>query len=574
PFGYHVGNLAIHLACGGCLFGLVYTTLLLLNRQGVDRQRALNGATLAAAVWLIHPLTTQGVAYICQRYESLAALGYLGAMWLLSRSITTGHVWRYLPGVALFAWAGFLSKETMATAPLVAVLYDWTFGRNSPVRSRTRWPLYAAMLSPLIWFAPSVWRWIGPGAQSGSMGFGFRGVTPWEYLRTQPEILLHYVRLAVWPDALCFDYGWPVQHSLLRVAMGGAVVLVVLGFGLWQLARRKETGWLIVTFFVILAPTSSVVPIADLAVEHRMYLPLAVIVAGIIVGAASLAVRATNGETGSLVGVALGAVGICAVAALVWRTHLRNLDYQSGIRLWSQTLSIRPDNPRAHLFLGFELHDTGEFQESIRAFKSTLARRALVGEVHLGLGDCYRELRQYELAERHYRRSIEIKRKLGGRWADHHMARAHNGLGGIYHHQGRIADSLNEFAQAAELGLPDARYNVADAAERLGRYDEAIASFEQLLSEQPQFTRAARRLAWLLVVHPDAQRRDAPRAKSLIETNFDLQTSTSPYLWDAWAAIQMEQGERESALAAIARAEQLAAAGDDDTYLAEIRDRT
>ncbi|MEZ6066725.1 MAG: tetratricopeptide repeat protein [Planctomycetaceae bacterium] len=501
PFGYHVVNLAIHVTCGTFLFGLVLSTHRLMF-GGAAEERGLNLATLVAAIWLVHPLATQAVTYICQRYESLAALGYLGVLWLLSRAMVTGRVWRFLPGVLLLSWVGFLSKETMATAPLAAWLYDWVFSRHAATRIRSRWPLYLAMLSPLVWFAPSVWRWVGPGAQSGAMGFGFKGATPWEYLRSQPEVLLHYLRLAVCPDRLCFDYGWMVQHDPWRIYGPGLVIVTLLLSGLWLLWRRRPLGWLIVTFFLILAPTSSIVPIADLAVEHRMYLPLAAVVCGVALGAARLAGSTTWGRWQPTCGSILTLVAVATVPLLMWRTHLRNLDYTSGVRLWEQTLAARPDNARAHLFFGMELHDAGRFAEAIPAFQETLRLRRLnlTGEAYLGLGFCAFETRDWANAEQFLRAAITNKQRVGGAWADFTIARAHNGLGGVYHEQRRIPESLVEFQQAADLGLPDARYNAADAAERLGRYDEAMAGYELLLEEQPQFTRAARRLAWLLAV--------------------------------------------------------------------------
>ncbi|MEL6897136.1 MAG: hypothetical protein AAFP90_13605, partial [Planctomycetota bacterium] len=328
PRGYHLFNLAIHLAN----VVLVYTGVLLsritwLRSRGVEAKISsfwLLSATITALFWGIHPLNTQAVTYIVQRFESLAALGYLGAwVGLLIVTSTTKLGTRIAGGAMLivFAWLGMLSKEIFATAPLTIFLFDRLVTADS-FRNvlRRRWLVYAGMLTPFVWFVPSVTRWLSPASESSSMGFGMKQISSWEYLRTQPEVILHYLRLSFWPHPQSIDYAWRVQQNPTIYLSLGAIIVAVIATAAClyyrglsgPVSNRSEAdstghgngesepeveqeqnqrsrwirqaagffGWGTLAFFFILAPTSSLVPIADLAFEHRMYLPLTLVVCG------------------------------------------------------------------------------------------------------------------------------------------------------------------------------------------------------------------------------------------------------------------------------------------------------
>src|SRR5207253_1658209 len=105
------------------------------------------------------------------------------------------------------------------------------------------------------------------------------GWTPWSYLRTQAAVVVHYLRLAIVPSPLVFDYGWPQARSLAEVVPQAACLLALAVLTVVALWRRHPLGFLGAWFFIILAPTSSVLPITtEVASEHRMYLPSAAVI--------------------------------------------------------------------------------------------------------------------------------------------------------------------------------------------------------------------------------------------------------------------------------------------------------
>src|SRR3989475_12848490 len=118
------------------------------------------------------------------------------------------------------------------------------------------------------------------GPRAHSVGFSFPE-WPWPtYLRTQAGVVAHYLRLAIVPSSLVLDYEWPAAQSIADVAPQAVMVLALIAVTIWALVRRMPIGFAGAWFFGILAPTSSIIPIVtEIAAEHRMYLPLAAVIA-------------------------------------------------------------------------------------------------------------------------------------------------------------------------------------------------------------------------------------------------------------------------------------------------------
>ncbi len=329
PRGYHAVNLLIHLAAGLLLFGIVRRTL---NEPPEAPWMAL----AAAGIWLLHPLQTESVTYVIQRTESLMGLLYLLTLYAALRD------WKVL---AVLACAlGMATKEVMVTAPLAVLLWDrayragsfreaWARRRGLYLGLGATWGVLAACLAG--------------GTTTQQAGFGFQEIGPLDYARTQCGVILHYLRLAAWPNPLVFDYfGWPVARDLKDWLPQGLALLALLVPTLWALRRNHALGFPAFFFFLALAPTSSVMPIRDLVFEHRLYLPLAGLAVLAVLGAKALARRAGVG------GPALGLVLLAAAAGLGAATFLRNRDYRNALAIWYDTLHKRPLNPRARCIAG------------------------------------------------------------------------------------------------------------------------------------------------------------------------------------------------------------------------------
>lgn len=352
---YHATNLVIHLACGCVLFGILRRNLCGPFWAGkyADSGHWLAGAVVA--IWLVHPLNTEAVTYISQRAESLAGLFYLLVIYCVIRD------WK--AGAVIACALGMGTKETVATAPIVALLYDRTFIAGSfGAALKARRGAYGLLAGTWVILIAIV----ASGARSKSVG----NILPEDYAITQLGVIGHYLGLAVWPADLVLDYyDWPIAHS---IGLGGGVILGLLALTAFALWWKPWLGFLGAWFFLVLGPSSSVIPVfTEVAAEHRMYLPVIAVVVFAVVGGWVLLSRNWIG-----IGVA-GLFFIFALVGLSARTFLRNAEYRDAVTIWADTVAQRPGNPRAHFNLGYSLLNSGK-----PALAADEFRRALELEPH------------------------------------------------------------------------------------------------------------------------------------------------------------------------------------------------
>jgi len=355
--GYHVINIFIHACNTILLFALVLRTL---RATRSDRNDAIGIAFPAAALWSVHPLQTESVNYVMQRSEMLGGFFYLLTLYAAARGIGRRlDVWQAVAIVACFL--GMATKQLVITAPFMVLVYDRCFITDSFGRALAARPWLYAGLAASLPIVPSLMLF---GLQPIAVGW-WQGVGPLEYALNQARSITLYLRLVVWPSPLLIDYGEPVRVTVADVwpELGFIVALVLAT--LLLLARRPRIGFLAAWFFVILAPSSSFIPIVtEVAAERRMYLPLAGLVALFVI-----AVRRWRPDVvGSLGAILLLAIG----AAWTSRTMARNAEYADPAMLWRAAVAAFPDNFRAHNNLGATLASRGEYAEAIREFREAL----------------------------------------------------------------------------------------------------------------------------------------------------------------------------------------------------------
>jgi tetratricopeptide (TPR) repeat protein len=295
----------------------------------------------------------------------------------------------------LFLALGMRTKEVMVTAPLVVFLYDRIFlSASFGELFRRRLLVYlgmalvgGALTLPIIRSALPQGGGSGPTAgpraptpaagqqvSLPSTGFGMSLVTPVEYAQSQPGIILHYLRLSFWPTRLCLDYAWPVTHSAAAAAPAAAVIALLLLATAWAGWRRPWLGFLGCWFFLILAPTSSFVPILDLAFEHRMYLSLAAPVVVVVMTAFALLEalgRRLSWGTAARERLALSLTAF-TVLVLGTLTVLRNGVYRTPRSMWGDVVAKRPSNVRGRLALGMALANEGRLDDALEQYQQAL----------------------------------------------------------------------------------------------------------------------------------------------------------------------------------------------------------
>jgi len=517
-WSYHAFNLTIHILAALTLFGVVRRTLVrvssLPQEQGVARWLALVVATL----WAVHPLCTESVSYIIQRGESLMGLWYLFTLYAFIRSLDSPHARAWLVVSVIVCALGMATKPIMVTAPVIVFLYDLVFVTRSVRKSlRARWGYHAALvatwgiLPPLLANAPAV-EW------ETSAGFGFKAITPSEYALTQPGVILHYLRLSLWPDSLCFDYRWPVAKTAGAIVPPLVVLMAVAAATVVAIRRWPSLGFLGLSFLVLLIPSSSFIPIADTAADHRMYLPLATVLCLVVVGGNALRMKLAEhlGKPAAL-RYACIVVVLLAGTTLIALTRKRNEDYSSSIAIWNDVVTKRPLNARAQNNLGFAYFEHGRLDAATEHYLEALRMNPDYVEAHYNLGVVFASQGKNSLAIDHYSQAlrvnpnyVEAHTNLGAVLAksgrlDEAAAQyreairlnpgeveAHNNLGNVFLRQGRIAEAASQYQETLRLKPddPGTHYNFGLALVRQNKRDEALEHFKTALKLNPNFVQA------------------------------------------------------------------------------------
>jgi len=549
-WGYHAGNLVIHLLAGLTLFGIM------------RRCAPFLCAFAVALLWTVHPLQTESVTYIVQRAESLMGLWYFLTLYCFIRGVEREQRGEppffdaWFAASFLACLAGMATKEDMASAPLLVLLYDRTFLSGS---FHEAWRRHRRVFLALggSWVLLATLMLASGGSRGHSVGFGL-GISASDHLLTQIRAIAIYLRLAVWPRPLIFDYGTTVVTQPSLIVPAAILVAAVVAGTLFALARRPAWGFLGAWFLAILAPTCLLPVTTQPIAEHRMYLPLAAVlaagVAAVYAGVGGIAARAAVRTGLFLALVAGGAAACCAL------TVRRNRDYRSAVALWSDNLAKRPYSPRAHRNLGTVLLAGGRPAEALVELAAALRADPADVEALKNEGSALDVLGRRPEAIAAYAEAVRLKPdyaearsdlglvllqegreseaalqlnaalQIDPRQAVAHFtlgnllaraghdpeaiaqfqaaledradnAEAHNNLANAFMRTGRTPEALRHYEEAVRIrpGYADAHYNLGNALVQIGRLPEALSEYERALAAQPRFAEAENNLGNVLL---------------------------------------------------------------------------
>jgi len=499
-WGYHAFNLTVHLLAALTLFGIVRRTLALAAMRERLRSAGIWLAGVAALLWAVHPLQTESVTYVIQRAESLMGLFYLVTLYCFIRGLSSRRAWLWHAASVAACATGMGSKEVMVTAPAIVLLYDAVFVAGSLMAAlKARRGLYPALAATWAILAALA---ISTGSRGGTAGLGLAKVTPLDYALTQLGVILHYLRLSFWPGGLCLDYSWPVARGAGEILPAAAVVGLLLAATVWALASSRRAapggwepsalsgqslraawGFLGGWFFITLAPSSSIMPVADLAFEHRMYLPLAAVTTGLTVAGYLMVAGAVRrlrlGPTGRTVAWGLALVAAAAAAGgLGGATFLRNSDYRTGLSMYQDAARKRPNNARAHSNLAYVLIDAGEFDRAVAECSRAIELSPDFAEAYNNRGLAFAAKGQHDRAIADYKRVIELQ-------PDH--AEAHNNRAASLTEMGRYDEAIASYIRAIKFkpDYADAYANLGAARHKAGSVEQAVADYTRAIQLKP-----------------------------------------------------------------------------------------
>jgi len=489
PWGYHLVNVALHLLAALLVWRLALAVLAL---AGAARPRWQ--ALAVTGLWVLHPLQSQAVSYVTQRSEVLASLLMVAALLAFLSAERAGLGRRAaLPlGLGLLAFAAALGAKAMAvTLPALWALLAWSAPGPGTWTARPGWRARALALALPAALA------LGHGAATvrgldaaGNAGFALAGLDAWSYLLTQLRVVVTYLRLLLWPAGQSVD--WAIEPSrslaepavlasgLLLVALGaGAVALVALGRRRegedWAAARVAGLG--VLWFFLVLAPTSSVIPLGDLLAEHRTYLASFGIALALVAAGERLAARLRWRCAGLAAGGLVAALWLTLAAAL----HARNAVWETTLALWTDASAKGGGTWRAHLTVGVEREARGDVEGALAAYRAALARARDPGEEAQALHDAGRLLLgagRLEEAEASLREAVA--RPVALPEATYALAFLRERRGDL-----EGAATWAERTLAAEPGHLGALQMVGMARVRAGRTEEGLALLGQAVRRSP-----------------------------------------------------------------------------------------
>jgi tetratricopeptide (TPR) repeat protein len=357
-YSYHIVNILLHLISSGLIFFIVRR---LLEWSGVELDKGTLLSGFAAALFLLHPVQTEAVAYLAGRSDGLSVMLVLAAYAVFLYRRETAVSWRITAAVFLIFGASLLAKEHTIVLPALLLLTDFWWNPGFSFEGiRRNWRLYAPMVlagvAGVAYFLPLI-------LYSPSAGFRLKDLTWYQYLFTQFRALFVYPGLFLFPVHQTADWNFPISHTILD---GGAILGLIVWLALAVLAWRTRKSWKLASFgffawLLLMAPTSSILPIRDAVAERRLYLSM--------LGLLLIAVDALSRIKWQRTVLVTGSAALALVLAAA--THARAEVWSSELALWQDTASKAPSDYRPHFWLASAYYNQGRCDLSAAEYENT-----------------------------------------------------------------------------------------------------------------------------------------------------------------------------------------------------------
>jgi len=487
--GYHLVNLVIHILTAMTLYGLVRSIfrtpamMMGADSEGQGRGLANHIALITALIFTAHPLNTQAVIYITQRFTLMASFFYLLSLYLYIKWRIKGQgalsIIFYVLSI-ITAVAAEKSKEISFTLPFVILFTEYVFF-TEPGRWITRKRLYTLIpfaislfIIPLAIFGPELGLWSGNSVVDNGLTrvqqiVDLKSLSPYTYLMTQFTVVPRYIRLFFIPVGQNLDYDYPLYHSFFNLRVMGGFFLLI-GIFLSSLftasfARRAKKPLLLIAvsgllwFFITLSIESTVIPIQDVIFEHRMYLPGA----GLALALSTLIVYLAMEWKKRAGGKALIIMVFIIVTPLTGLALRRALLWGGGIGLYEDIVRKSPEKARARNNLGSIYMKKGKLDKAMAEFRKAIALKPSFVIPYENVAKVYVLQGRFLEAAEQYK---ELSEKAPDKAIFYYDAGLALERGGSI---GEALDYYRKFAEAAPENLRGLRAKVIDHIELLSR---------------------------------------------------------------------------------------------------------
>lgn len=474
PYSYHVWNVLLHVAASAMAWLIVRN---LLGRAGESGWKREILAGFAGAVFLLHPLQTESVAYVASRSESLSVLLAYAALAVFLRQEGDEIGWgRTFAILGLFA-AAALSKEHTAVMPAAILLADVFWMRRSILQSLTRqWRLFGPLAIGGLFGLSFVWKVL---VGSASAGFHLKEITWSQYFWTQCRAIWVYIRMFFLPYGQNVDHDFPISRTPLEhgawLGFLALAALIALAW-IWR-ERFPLASFGVFLFLLLIAPTSSVVPLLDTLVERRVYLPMV----GLLLVVCEFARRVPLSRW-QLTGI-LSAV----VIVLGFLTAHRNQVWTDPVALWTDSAAKAPRKVRPRHQLAYAYFELGQCERAVAEYEKAASLAPPDRHLLINWALAYDCAQRYNAAIDRLNQALALERN----------AHVHSLLGMMKAKQGRYPEAWAEIEAALNL---DPKFAVAyvyrgNLRAIGGDIQAAIADYRKALELEPGLTAAQEALA-------------------------------------------------------------------------------
>ena len=491
PGGHHLTNVLLHAASAVLLF------LVLRQMTG-----ALWRSAFVAAVFAVHPLHVESVAWVSERKDVLSGLFFMLTLWAYAHYVRGPRSpARYLPVVILFA-AGLMCKGMLVTLPFLLLLLDlWPLGRLRVEGKQES--IFRLVLEKIPLFALSAASCVITSlmpekvAALNRLAFSLR-------MENAVASCIIYLRQMVWPADLAVPYpypagGFPQGGVIAALALLAAISAAAFVF-------RKQRPWLAVGwlwYLGMLLPVIGIVQIGTYARADRYtYLPQI----GLYIVVTWLAAEACRRlRLPRLVPASLATI---ILATLIWSARVQASWWKDDYSLWTHTLSVMPGNAVAHNNLGYDLELKGRVDEALDQYRKALLTEPDYPEAHNNLGNALLEKNEQDAAIAEFRKALQIMPDY---------ASAHNNLGNALLQKGEVDDAIVHLQRAVELspGYVQAENNLGNAMNAKNDVKSAMIHYRKAVDISPGYAPAHVNLANTLLLSGRADEAEIEYRKAL-----------------------------------------------------------
>lgn len=477
PQGYRAVNIAVHIF-NAILWYSLLTRIIRHRTGGETPEEEWFIPFFSALFFLVHPLSTESVTYIIQRYTSLGTLLYLATMLLFLMSLLSHSkrlAWALNYGSVMALVVGMLSQETLITAPFALILMG-TILLRLPLRTvivRASAHVCCLPIIPLIMYLISTAQ-TGGGQSLQKINRIIDGYPPYEYVITQARVILTYLRMLIAPYGQNIDPSYPLYRSVADPEIVGSLLILSL-FAITGVVLQCRKQGLFSTdllsfciFFSFLAVSvSSLFPLPDLMSEHRSYLFSLPVITALVCRIDSFRMQLTP-KWATRVIVFLSIMAVLYSAVTVKRNYL----YKFQSSLWEDAVSKSPAKWRPNYNAGNACIDEHQYEKALYFFQRSIQINPYKIEGYSNLGSAYMSLSDYYSAIEAYRKGLAVR--------DDEPVLLVN-LGNAYRQAGQLQDAIEVLEKAVHInpGIVSAYRMLAELYVTIGNHEKALQNVRE-----------------------------------------------------------------------------------------------